>query len=358
MDEKDFGINWIKEMIKGASQLVAKYKIIFLTSNKAETNNSSDYNGYSIKSEFFSESEQSVICSSFNNIGFQVMQIYNEEDFVHFISTSSEDLSSYIVVNSAQKGTKIGRKSLIPALCDLYNIKYIGSNPYIVSLCRDKYRGSSILKQNEIQTPQSWLYDRRYGWLNGSPEGFSDRLIIKPNYESSSIGIDENCIGYYNQDFQNRIREISDCYCQEILVEEFIEGYETEIPVICYKEPFSFFPVGINLGHDPLMGERILNYRIRSIDDYEFYDFSEEHALLSEQLIQTAIKVTKLLNLNGFGRVDFRIKPDGRYYVTDISTNPHYTEKSSYYYTFNHLGFHYQDMISCLIISGSEGDYS
>lgn len=344
-------------MIKDATLLATKYKIIFLTSNKAETNNSGDYSDYSVKSEFFSEKEQSVICSAFKNIGFQVKQIYDEEDFVRFISLSSEDLSSYIVVNSAQKGTKIGRKSLIPAICDLYNIKYIGSNPYIVSLCRDKYRGSSILKQNGIQTPLSWLYDRNYGWINGSPEGFTNRLIIKPNYESSSIGIDENCIGYYNQTFQNKVIAMSECYCQEILVEEFIEGYETEIPVICYKKPFSFFPVGINLAQNPLMGERILNYYIRSIDDYSFYDFSTKHVQLSEQLLQTAIKVIKLLNVTGFGRVDFRIKPDGEYYVTDISTNPHYTEKSSYYFTFNHLGFSYQDMICCLIVSGLGGDY-
>lgn len=341
----------IEYMIQFAIDLSKKYEIIMVTSNKIQTDNTMDYSGNSVKAEFFSDQEELLIYQTLEELGFKVKQFFDEENFIKFVTGSHENLSKYIVLNSAQKGTKIGRKSLIPSICDLYGIKYIGSNPYIVSLCRDKYRTSCILKQNGIRTPQSWLYDACYGWINGSPENFNYPLIIKPNYESSSIGIDENNIGYYDSHFFNKVKEISLCYKQEILLEEFIEGYETETPIINCGEPLGVFPVAINLDFEPYMGKRILNYNNRAVDNYTFFDFSKKFPELSDQMIKTACNVIKILSIVGFGRVDFRIASNEMFYITDISTNPHYTLKSSYYYVFQQLGLDYKDLISCLIAS-------
>lgn len=351
MDNNTTNLEKIEYLIQFAKDLSKKYEIIMTTSNKQQTDNTTDYLGNSVKAEFFSDQEEFLIFQTLQELGFCVKQFFNEEDFIKFITNHCETLSKYIVLNSAQKGTKIGRKSLIPSICDLYGVKYIGSNPYIVSLCRDKYRTSCILKQNGIRTPQSWLYDARYGWLNGSPDNFNQLLIIKPNYESSSIGIDESNIGYYDSHFINKIKELSSCYKQEILIEEFIEGYETENPIINYREPLGFFPVAINLDNKPYMGKRILNYNNRAVDNYTFIDFSKTFPELSGQLIKTAYKTVKLLSITGFGRVDFRIDSNEKFYVTDISTNPHYTLKSSYNFVFQQLGLNYEDLISCLIAS-------
>ena len=134
----------IEAMFQSAIEISKKYEIIMVTSNENHTDNTNDYSDNSVKSEFFSDQEQNLIRQTLENIGFKVKQFFNEEDFISFISNPRENLSKYIVLNSAQKGTKIGRKSLIPSLCDLYSVKYIGSNPYIVSLCRDKYRTSVL----------------------------------------------------------------------------------------------------------------------------------------------------------------------------------------------------------------------
>lgn len=351
MDNYTINLKQIKNLIQSAQNLSEKYEIIMVTSNKQQTDNTTDYYGNSVKAEFFSDQEEFLILQMLEELGFGVTRFFNEEDFIKFITSNYDTHSKYIVLNSAQKGIKVGRKSLIPSVCDLYDIKYVGSNPYIVSLCRDKYRTSCMLKQNGIRTPQSWLYDARYGWLNGSPANFKHLLIIKPNYESSSIGIDESNIGYYDLNFINKVKEISSCYKQEILIEEFIEGYETETPIINYGEPLGVFPVAINMDSEPYMGKRILNYSNRAVDNYTFLDFSAIFPELSNQMLKTAYKTIKLLGIVGFGRVDFRVTLNEMFYVTDISTNPHYTLKSSYYFIFQQLGLNYKDLISCLIAS-------
>lgn len=348
-------IKKIQTLCNQADILSKKFTIAFITSHKEKTKNPKDYNAFSVKSEFYSDTLQNKIVSSFQSCGFTVKEFFNEEDFISYVlKTSYKELSNIIVINSAQKGTHIGRKSLIPAFCDLYNIHYIGSNPYIVSLCRDKFRCGNILEQNGIKTPKAWLYNSEYGWINGKPDSSVKQLIIKPNYESSSIGVNQDCIGEFSAEFEKKVYEYSNTFKQDIIVEQFISGYEVETPVICTKTPFALFPVGIEIDGKKIIGERILDYITRSQNYYTLYNFEEYNKTLSDNLIETALKTTSLMNIQGFGRVDFRISVDGKYYVTDVSTNPHYTPYSSFFFIFSKLGLNYTDMIKCLIASGYE----
>lgn len=348
-------IEKIKTLCNKADTLSNRFTIAFITSHKEKTKNSNDYSNFSVKSEFYSGELQNMIVDAFKSCNFVVKEFFNEEDFISYaLDASSQELSDIIVVNSAQKGTYIGRKSLIPSFCNLYNIFYTGSNPYIVSLCRDKYRCGNILEQNGIKTPKAWLYNSKIGWVNGKPDPSVGRLIIKPNYESSSIGVNQDCIGLFDSKFEKKIHDYSIMFRQEIIVEQFISGYEVETPVICTDSPFVLFPVGIMQEDKEIIGDNILDYITRSQNFYTLYNFEKYDGALSKKLVEAALKTVSLLNIQGFGRVDFRISVDGEYYVTDVSTNPHYTRNSSFFFVFSELGLQYEDMIKCLIASGNE----
>lgn len=343
----------LKTLAQKSMQLTASHEVILLTSNKEKTRNQADYEGYSVKSEFFSADEETKILNALHKIGFSVQQFYNEEDFIAFVSSKPQNLSHKIVINSAQKGTKIGRKSLIPSICDLFEIPYVGSNPYVVSLCRDKYRCGCILQQNGIRVPDAWLYQSAGSWFHEEPPAMG-KLIIKPNYEAASIGIDtlNICEG---PDVHEKAKQLESVYHQEILAERFISGYEVEVPVIITKHmPTAFFPVGICLDGDKKMGNRILDYHLRDIDAYEYFDFSADFPQAAEVVLNAAVQTTALLNISGFARVDFRVSEYGEAYVTDIATNPHYTARSSYEFLFNQLELHYEDLLACLIAASVE----
>ena len=341
---------YLRALVQRTKRLVGTHEVILLTSNKEWTNNQDDYSGYSVKSEFFSDDDEEKILNTLYKIGFAVRQFCNEEDFLAFVSTEQQSLSNKIVVNSAQKGTKIGRKSLIPAVCDLYGIPYVGSDPYVVSLCRDKYRCSCILAQNGIPVPGAWLYQPIGAWIHEPPVNAGE-LIAKPNYEAASIGIDESNVCTESTIYK-KAQQLESVYHHEKLAEKFISGYEVEVPVIVSGNvPTVFFPVGISLGGPRKMGKRILNYHLRSMDAYEYYNFSLENPQAAKAALDAAYKTAKILNIKGFGRVDLRISESGNVYVTDIATNPHYTTGSSYEFLFSQLGFHYDDLVACLIAS-------
>ena len=343
----------LQVLIQRAKRLASSHEVILLTSNKEKTKNQTDYTEYSVTSEFLSEDEETVIIGALHRIGFSVRQFHNEEDFIAFVLTEHTDMSNKIVINSAQKGTRIGRKSLIPAICDLFGITYVGSNPYVVSLCRDKYRCGCILAQNGISVPQAWLYQPAEGWFL-EPPTTDVPLIVKPNYEAASIGIDASsiCNGFA---VNEKVRQLASIYHQEIVAERFISGYEVEVPVIVsHNVATDFFPVGINLDSNKKMGNRILDYNLRGVDAYDYYDFTLENPQAAQVVLDATIRTAQILNINGFGRVDFRILDNGETYVTDIATNPHYTVRSSYEYLFKQLGLNYDDMIACLVATSVE----
>ena len=169
------------------------------------------------------------------------------------------------------------------------------------------------------------------------------------NYEASSIGLTyENCFSY-SSTRDVFIHDLAEQFHQSVIVQEFIEGYEIEYPYIKADAIHGTFPVVISLDDNIKMGKDILTYNLRKNRKYHFSDFRLINQAVAEKLSICSEKVISSLNLEGLCRIDFRIRNDFEYFVTDIATNPGYTEISSVKFAFSILGFNYEQLISILI---------
>lgn len=91
------------------------------------------------ENEFFSRTEFAEIVSAiFNCFGFARV-FYSEIEFIKYVLDNNILKSECIVYNFSRDGRANGKKSLIPAFCDLLNIKYTGSDAFVISLLRNKY---------------------------------------------------------------------------------------------------------------------------------------------------------------------------------------------------------------------------
>lgn len=326
---------------------------IFLVSNiREKTDNFKDYDGTSVISEYLSLTQQELIVESLRSSGFETVCFMDEMDFIQNYITNNyynEDSKHKIVINMAQKGTSIGRKSLIPAFCDLHGLCHTNSNPYVVSLARHKYHCSCILRTNGLPTTNDYLFIPGKGWLLGKHPREGEKVIIKLNYETSSIGLTSDNIFIYERSKDLYIDKMACTYSQPVIVENFIEGYEVEVPVVIGSKAEVVLPVGITVDNHKDLGNQILDYNIRKDLKFGFYNFCDFNSQLSKQLETCAIDVVNLLGITGFGRVDFRIDYAGNFYVTDIATNPHITKGMSFYYAFTENGLNYTQMLETLI---------
>lgn len=330
-----------------------KYSIILVANVREKTTGFTDYKGTSVISEFLTLNQYELIIETLRHSGFEVSSYFDETEFLrdcianNFFRRKNKQI---IVINSAQKGTAIGRKSLIPAFCDQNGLWHTNSNAYIVSLARNKFHCDSILKANCFPVTKDYIFFPTTGWFHENKPIEGEKVIAKLNGETSSIGLNNENIFTYCLDKDKFIRELSLTYNQPILVQSFISGYEVEVPVVISGDISEVvLPVGISVNGIQKLNDIILDYETRKNLKFGFYNFKLLNSSLAKNIERCTIDVVKLLGIEGFGRVDFRIDLNGNYFITDVATNPHITKGMSFNYAFSENGMRYQDMLDTLI---------
>ena len=72
---------------------------------------------------------------------------------------------------------------------------------------------------------------------------------------------------------------------------------------------------------------------------FDFYNFDDKFPKVTTKIISAVEKMAKIINIQGMGRIDFRISSDLEYYVTDINSTPHLIEVASPAEALRKIGF-------------------
>lgn len=308
-------------------------------------------------SEFFSKAEFASIASAIIELFGYVRIFYSETEFMEYVLHNKNlNKDNIIIFNFTRDGISEGKKSLIPAFCDLYGLKYISSNAFVISLLRNKYVYTQYLASSGINVPLTTCSKLiSSNWFTQIKE---KSIIIKNVFESASIGLDTTNIINVS-DYNALIDEIYK-FCQlmqsdNLLIQEFIPGMECEVFVIRLGDHFySFTPICININSSSIITTSISN-------DYD-YTFSPLYKKIPFEICnsiqKTSEKAAYLLNIKNYARFDYRIDSDGKFYLIDIAGSPYLTRHSSIEYLFTKLlGLNYTD-IFLLIAAITVKNYS
>ncbi len=339
-------------------KVLCDYILLVVCNTKSKTNTKTNYEDFDVSTEYLSDIEFEQVLSLFNQCKLKDIEIFqNEYSFIDYILNHPCIINNkkIIVYSSAQSGTGAGRKSLIPAFCKLENLPYTGSNPYVVSLCRQKYHVNKLLESANLPVPATFLYNK--GWLFNQKPVHNQEIILKPIYESASIGIDSDSLKEYSDDLDLKIQIRNIKMQQPIIAQQFIAGYEVEFPVyVSQKDIFPLVPVGLALSPDEhWMGRNFLDYEHIYHDKYVFYNF-EKNENYNEKMIDAVKKVVSLLGMHGLCRVDFRVVDNEHFYITDVSTNPHFITHSSVHTAFKILKLPEQSISESILLSALQGE--
>lgn len=332
----------IQEYISISKQNIDEIIIIVVGNAREITKDFSDFSlGTTVVSEYYALERFKKIITTFRNEGFEVIPYYDEMDFIHDYLTQRIRNNYYkkiIVFNFAQKGTVHGRKSLVPLFCEMNNIIHTNCDPFVASFTREKYIWYKLLK-GLVPVCDTWIYDSLLGWLDGSPQG-GTKVIAKLENQCSSMGIDNNSVFIYNEDKDCNLKETAQKYSSRLVVQKFIEGYEVEVPFIYDGKAFhALKPQGISINDTIKIGGNYLDYNSRGNHLFDFYDFDAQFPDTATNIISSVEKMAKIINIQGMGRIDFRVNTNLEFYVTDINSNPHLIEVASPAEALRKIGF-------------------
>jgi D-alanine-D-alanine ligase len=323
---------WLNKAINSLRKHANSLAVFIVANVREVTVIKNDYSGFSVQNDYMTGKAVQEIVESLRNIGVYVELFVGETQFIKaFLAGSIEkvDRENKLVWNMAQSGTGPARKSLIPCFCNLHHMTFCNSDGHVVALLRHKYHATSILKAHGILVPRTWLYVPEHGWLDqhAPPQGL--KVIVKPTYEAACIGITKECVRFCDETLEGFVRDHARTMRQPMTVQEFVSGYEIDVPVFFTPEAFAPKVLGVSVAGMDHLGDDILDYEKLSNHEYDFFDFSQINPTASIDIALTAERAANILGIQGYGRIDFRCTEAGQFFVIDMQTMPDIHSQSS-----------------------------
>ena len=233
------------------------------------------------------------------------------------------------------------RNMSVPAFCENYKIKYFNPDPYVQVLCQDKFMTEKFAENFGIKVPKSLLVFA-YSYTKEILANFEYPIIIKPNYESESIGITQNSIVENMEQADMALKQLMKDF-DGILVEEYIEGREVAVTILENEGELFFEEVELIFPESNEFKYQAYTSEIKQKIGIEI----EKSCYLSDKDIINLKQLYKNLSPNKLIRVDGRIK-NSEFYLIEINANPGLYPKSVVPKTFNINGYTYDEMIQTL----------
>lgn len=246
-----------------------------------------------------------------------------------------EALAPDLVFNTAEGTRGRFREAFYPALFDRLGFPFTGSDAYTCALTLDKQLTKMIVESRGVPVPRGIVaHDVR------AVETVTWRfpVIVKPNYEGSSMGITVDSVVDHVETLRARVIELLARYPAGVLVEEFIVGRDLVVPLLAKASPKTggvLEPASYHFDTSQL-GER----------RYQLYDYELKSSASDAVSVKVPAEITDAqrsramelgrivfdaLEIRDAGRIDFRIGDDGQLYFIEINALPSLEKGASIY---------------------------
>lgn len=279
-------------------------------------------------SECVDSEERSMITESFRKSVEYVYSIDGEINFQNQIPKLKRQHRHILIYSMAQDLDGVGRRSLVPLLCDYYNLINLNAQFLPSTLGGSKSLMHTLLEKRESILFPKTVYintqeDIEYFIRNNTQKV----CILKPNDESASIGIKIiDFSAHTSGEIQNILLSFHKQY-SVFSIQQFINGEEVEVSLFQYQGKY-YCPGVCQIVFKG--NSKYLDYDTVALSNYDFQEYSNE---IGNQLIETSKLVAQQLGFGAICRIDFRVL-NNTGYVIDIGPNPTISEHSSTNYIF------------------------
>ena len=215
------------------------------------------------------------------------------------IKRSGKDLSECIFINYNYGYPSKFKRAQSPILLETMRAKYSGSDPLTSLLVNDKAFSKKILS-NIVKSPKSILVLCDDDINNIGIDSLKLPIVVKPNSEGSSLGIDTDSFCLTYETAKNKAKSLINTFDQ-ILIEN---KYELVQPLIISTNGVYYFENKIFTMNDK--ANRIRSYSLPN---------SVLSTTLINELIEKSMKIFEELGIRDYGRIDFRIFNNDIYFI-------------------------------------------
>lgn len=261
------------------------------------------------------------------------------------------------VFNVAEGFNGSSRESQIPAMLEMLNIPFTGSDSITIGICHDKSRCKEILSYYKIPNAKFFIADAVHEIKD---KDITFPKFVKPLHEGSSKGIYNSCVVNNFAELRNEIIRIKDCYGQPSLVENYLEGKEFTVAMLGNGAEVKVLPiVEINLDEVPEGFNRIYSYEVKWFFDTReskldiFRCPAQIDSELYKQIEKTCKDAYRALRLRDWARIDVRLDKNNVPNIVEVNPLPGIlpdpADNSCYPKAAREIGLDYNSMINAVL---------
>ncbi|HUP45329.1 MAG TPA: D-alanine--D-alanine ligase [Thermoanaerobaculia bacterium] len=314
-----------------------------------DPDNYSEREAYEWKTEF-------DVMTTLRKLGHEV-QAVAVRDELSPIRTAIEEWQPDIVFNLLEEF--LGRQEFdhhVVSYLEMMQVAYTGCNPRGLMLTRDKALSKKLLAFHHMVVPKFAVYER--GQRVHRPKHLEFPLIVKSLTHEASLGISQASIVEGDEKLRERVAFVHQRNGTDAIVEQYIEGREFYAGIIgnrrkevlpVWELVFENMPPGAvsiataHVKHDPEYQRR------RGIYQQHADNLPPE---ILEYINRTTKRVARLLDLDGYGRVDYRLGADGKLYFLEANPNPDIAKSEEFASAAEQAGTAYPQLIQKVLDLG------
>jgi D-alanine-D-alanine ligase len=302
--------------------------------------------------EYDSPETINALAAAIETQGHSVVRLGGGMEFLTSITRRKVDL----VFNIAEGlGNYRSREAQVPAILEMLDIPYSGSDPQCLAVSLDKPLTKKILAASGITTPQWHLVNQSRQLTETDWGKFPLPAFIKPAYEGSSKGITSGSIATSVNQLIEITTKLLERYSQPVLVEQFIAGDEVTVGVVGNYPPKILGIMRIL----PKQRQENFIYCLEVKRDWVNQVEYECPAQLQKSVLQkieaASLKIFQVLGCRDFSRIDFKIGKDGEPYFLEINPLAGLNPRSGDLPIMaGKMGWTHQKLISAILVSALE----
>lgn len=280
-----------------------------------------------------------LIAKAIENSGFTVKRIGNVTNVLDSWGRIDVD----IVFNISEGLSGRNRESQVPMLLEMAGIPFVGADPLTLGVTLDKVMAKKIFIAEGIPTPR-FFEAHSPDEIDGNNH-YSFPLIVKPRFEGSSKGLNEQSRVRTNEELKRQVEYVISTYKQPALIEQFISGREFTVAVIGNENPEVMPVVQIRIDGNLNLNDKFYTFARITSDRLEYVCPAPISSGLAAKLRETALETYRAVECRDFGRVDFRVDQDGNPYVLEINPLPSLSSDDVFTHIAGAVGSSYDQII-------------
>jgi len=238
---------------------------------------------------------------------------------------------------------------------ELLLVPYTGCNPRGLVLARDKALAKKVLTYHRVPVPKFDVVRAGRRAKRAKPLTFP--MIVKSLTEEASVGIAQASVVWDDAELDARVKFIHDNIGGDALIEEFIDGREIYVGVLGNQRltvlpPWELFFENTAPGAVAIATERVKHNLAYQKKHGITEGVAELDPAVRTRLMSMAKRIYRNLSLDGYARLDFRLRADGTAFFIEANPNPEIARKEEFAQSALKAGIKYERLIEMILKLG------